>query len=338
MITPPFCFTATTIMFCVLFLTFVALCGGQPISDPAWEAYKTEFSKVYENEAEEEHRYAVWMNAVDENNIHNADYANTYTQGLNQFSDMTDDEFKATMLSSLVLPEGVWTSNWTAPSDVAVPADVDWVSRGYVTPVKNQGRCGSCYSFSATGALEGAWFKKTGKLVSLSEQQILDCSRGYGNHGCGGGFYESAWDFIHAYHGVQTEESYPYEHREWVCRFDPKKIAATVTSHRNLPAQDENALMQAVGTVGPVSIAVDASCRGFRSYRRGVYDREGCGAKQGDLNHAVLAVGYGSEGGLDYWIVKNSWGTRYGENGYIKVARNKGNMCGVAWRAAYPIV
>ena len=317
--------------------TILAVCHSQPIEDPSWESYKTEFNKVYADDLEEERRYDIWKRAAEQVELHNADYASTYTQGLNQFSDMSDEEFKEVLLSSLLLPDRITASNWSKP-EIEVPNDVDWVSKGYVTPVKNQGRCGSCYSFSATGALEGAWFKKTGKLVSLSEQQILDCSRGYGNHGCGGGFYQRAWDFIRAYHGIQTEESYPYEHREWVCRFDAKKVVATVSSYKNLPAKDEDALKQALGTVGPVSIAIDASCRGFRSYRRGVYSHEGCGAKQSDLNHAVLAVGYGQENGEDYWLVKNSWGTSYGDKGYVKIARNKGNMCGVAWMAAFPVV
>merc|ERR1711962_466555 len=320
-----------------LILTFLAACYGLPVDDPAWENYKKEFNKMYADEAEEEKRYSIWRETANQVQVHNADYESPYTQGLNEFSDMSDEEFKEQMLSSLKLPSGNWTSGWTAPS-VAAPSDVDWVRKGYVTPIKYQGRCGSCYSFSATGALEGAWFKKTGKLLSLSEQQIVDCSRGYGNHGCGGGFYESAWKFIKSYGGSETEESYPYEAREWVCRFKKDKVVAKVSGHHNLPEKDEEALKQAVGTVGPVSVAIDASCRGFRSYKRGVYSHKGCGAKSGDLNHAVLAVGYGQEGGEEYWLVKNSWGTRYGDKGYVKVARNKGNMCGIAWRGAYPVV
>merc|ERR1711973_940186 len=314
------------------------------VVDEAWKEYKLKYHKEYTAD-EDAVRYETWKKNSAEIETHNADYSDEYEREENMFADMTDEEFDQQYGRGLIIPEEklngsdvLQGADFVRPPASEVPGEMDWRTKGYVTPVKNQGRCGSCYSFSATGALEGAWFKKTGKLVSLSEQQIVDCSRGYGNHGCGGGFYESAWKYIKSYGGSETEESYPYEAREWICRFKQEKVVAQVSGHHNLPEKDEEALKQAVGSVGPVSVAIDASCRGFRSYRRGVYSHEGCRAKSGDLNHAVLAVGYGQEGGEEYWLVKNSWGTRYGDKGYVKIARNKGNMCGIAWRGAYPLV
>jgi len=227
------------------------------------------------------------------------------------------------------------------PSNVELPGAVDWRSAGYVSEVKDQGHCGSCYSFAATGALEGQWFKKTGKLVSESEQQIIDCSFMYGNNGCHGGWYQSAWKYLKSYKakGVESEAGYPYEARDDKdCRHKKAKSVATVRGFVDLIAGSEKNLQQALATIGPVAVAIDDKHLSFHRYQNGVYYNKNCGMTRKKLTHAVLAVGYGTEDGKDYWLVKNSWGSRWGLKGYFKMARNRDNNCGITLKASYPLV
>ncbi|OQR72236.1 cathepsin L isoform 4 [Tropilaelaps mercedesae] len=228
-------------------------------------------------------------------------------------------------------------STWIEPQSVNLPRHVDWRERGAVTPVKNQGHCGSCWSFSTTGSLEGQMFRKTGKLVSLSEQNLIDCSGDFGNKGCNGGLMDNAFDYIRENRGIDTEQSYPYEGKMGKCRYSRKHKAGEDTGFVDIPSGDELALTKALATVGPISIAVDASHSSFQFYHDGVYDPPEC--DNHTLDHGVLAVGYGTtEEGDDYYIVKNSWGTTWGNEGYILMARNVDNECGVATQASYPLV
>ncbi|GIX79291.1 cathepsin L [Caerostris extrusa] len=228
-------------------------------------------------------------------------------------------------------------STFLTPSNIAFPKNVNWTDKGYVTPVKDQGSCGSCWSFSATGALEGQHFRKTGKLVSLSEQNLVDCSGKYGNEGCNGGLMDQAFAYIQENHGIDTEESYPYKAKQGRCHYKKQNRGATDTGFVDVPSGDETKLMQAVATMGPLSVAIDASHESFQFYSKGVYNEPECSSQE--LDHGVLVVGYGTtKQGDDYWIVKNSWGTSWGEDGYIKMARNKENQCGIATQASYPLV
>merc|ERR1712142_100363 len=268
-----------------------------------------------------------------------------YHLKMNKYGDLLHHEFVSTMNG--------WRGNNTGGSykknrlhlgvtfiepdeDVLLPKNVDWREKGAVTPVKNQGQCGSCWSFSATGALEGQHFRKTGKLVSLSEQNLVDCSTRYGNHGCNGGLMDFAFKYIKDNKGTDTEESYPYEAMDDDCRYHREDRGATDVGFVDIPQGNEDALKAALATVGPVSIAIDASRSSFQFYSTGVYDEPNCSPM--NLNHGVLAVGYGTENGQDYWLVKNSWGPGWGDEGYIKMTRNKDNQCGVASAASYPQV
>jgi len=203
-----------------------------------------------------------------------------------------------------------------------------------VTPVKNQGQCGSCWAFSTTGSLEGAWAISKGKLVSLSEQNLVDCSSSYGNDGCDGGLMDQAFDYIIANKGIDTEDSYKYTARDGNCKFNKNTIGATLTKYTDVTAQSETALQSAI-MKQPISVAIDASHSSFQFYSSGVYFESRCSATQ--LDHGVTAVGYGTSSSA-YYIVKNSWGTDWGMQGYILMSRNKNNNCGIATMSCYPIV
>lgn len=218
----------------------------------------------------------------------------------------------------------------------SLPDSIDWRSKGAVTPVKDQNHCGCCWAFSATGAIEGHNFLKTGKLVSLSEQNLVDCAKNGGNDGCNGGYMNEAFTYVIQNKGIDSEESYPYEAKDNDCRFNEKTIGATLTDFVRLPSGNEEILKEVVATIGPVATAIDTSDEHYRSFKSGVFNIDKCSSER--LTHGVLIVGYGTEEGNDYWLVKNSYGKSWGLDGYIKMARNKQNHCGIATDASYPVV
>ncbi|NXO14535.1 CATS protein, partial [Oriolus oriolus] len=216
-----------------------------------------------------------------------------------------------------------------------IPEALDWRDKGCVTPVKNQGACGSCWAFSAVGALEAQVKLKTGNLVSLSAQNLVDCSGMYGNKGCAGGFMTEAFQYIIDNGGIESEESYPYTAQNGTCHYNASARAASCSGFLQLPEGDEGALRDAVATVGPVAVAIDATRPSFFLYHSGVYDDPQCSQK---VNHGVLVVGYGSLDNKEYWLVKNSWGVHFGDAGYIRMIRNASNRCGIASYASYPLI
>ncbi|GBM90258.1 Cathepsin S [Araneus ventricosus] len=197
--------------------------------------------------------------------------------------------------------------------------------------------CGSCWAFSATGDLEGQHKRKTGRLVSLSEQNLIDCSREEGTGGCHGGWMDQAFEYIKDNRGIDTEESYPYTGSEGKCHYKQSKKGAKCSGFMDIPSGDEEALKIAVATVGPISAAICAS-EDFYFYNDGVYETNECDNTTDALSHAVLVVGYGTENGKDYWLVKNCWSAGWGMGGYIKMVRNKDNHCGIATKASFPLV
>ena len=270
------------------------------------------------------------MRFIDDHNA-NADKFG-FTLAMNEFGDLEDSEFVSIYNGYLMEGRKNSTKLFVRDPDFVPLANVDWRDKGAVTNVKNQGQCGSCWSFSATGSLEGQHFLKKGQLVSLSEQNLVDCSTTYGNHGCKGGLMDNAFRYIKANGGIDTEESYPYQAHNEMCRFKRDDVGATDTGYQDIPHRNEDALAEAIQQVGPISVAIDASKRTFRYYHSGVYYDPTCSSVK--LDHGVLAVGLGPE----YYIVKNSWGPTWGDEGYVKMARNRENACGIATQASYPLV
>ncbi|XP_017288596.1 procathepsin L [Kryptolebias marmoratus] len=309
-----------------------------PQLDQHWDQWKSWHQRKY-HEKEEGWRRMVWEKNLKMIELHNLEHSmgkHSYRLGMNHFGDMTNEEFRQIMNGFKPSADRkTRASLFMRPNFLKVPDSVDWRSEGYVTPVKNQGSCGSCWAFSATGALEGQLFRKTGKLVSLSEQNLVDCSKPQGNHGCGGGWMDLAFQYIKDNNGLDSEASYPYKGTDQTCHYSSATRAVNVTGFVDISKGSEQALMEAVASVGPVSVAIDAGHSSFQFYSSGVYYEQRCSPQP---DHGVLAVGYGTENGDDYWWVKNSWGPGWGDKGYIKMSRNRNNNCAIASYASYPEV
>ena len=279
---------------------------------------------------------------------------------MNSLADLSHDEYRATRLgldNSLrgkqrgggILRGRANPASFryaaAAADPLSLPESVDWRRRGAVTEVKNQAQCGSCWAFSTTGSVEGINAIVTGELVSLSEQELVDCDKSRDN-GCHGGLMDFAFEFIEKNGGLDTEEDYAYRAEEHKCKPEKKsRRVVSIDGHEDVPPNDEAALRAAVAHQ-PVSVAIEADQRSFQLYVGGVFDAS-CGVA---LDHGVLAVGYGTEAGQDYWLVKNSWGPAWGDRGYIKLARGldaavarernvsaEAGQCGIAMQASFPV-
>lgn len=219
-----------------------------------------------------------------------------------------------------------------------MPKSIDWRKKGAVTSVKRQGtRCSSCWAFSVLGSLEGQNFLKTGHLISLSPQNLIDCANTHGRGKCMGRSRHEAFNWIRDHGGIESDETYPYVGRGGRCKYNRKYSVATMRGYVDIPSGDERKLQEAIATIGPISVSIDGSHRSFKKYSSGIYYEPKCNRKH--LTHAVLAVGYDTDAmGREYYIIKNTYGTSWGEKGYMKLARNKNNHCGIATSARYPIV
>ena len=297
------------------------------------------YGKSYESDDEELRRNTIWQSNKKFIETHNANKDEIgFELGMNEFGDLENHEIVAIFNGYMhKLKSNSSRNTFTYNPNIEPAASVDWREKGAVTGVKNQGQCGSCWSFSTTGSLEGQHFLKNGELVSLSEQNLVDCSTSFGNHGCKGGLMDNAFRYIKANGGIDTEASYPYQAHDEVCRFKESNVGATDDGYVDIPRGDEKALTQAIQTVGPISIAIDASKSTFHYYKKGVYYDRTCSSSR--LDHGVLAVGYGTEELFkEYYIVKNSWGPIWGMEGYVLMSRNRENNCGIATQASYPKV
>jgi C1A family cysteine protease len=306
----------------------------------AFEDFVAKHGKTYESEEEKAVRYNVFK----ENRvfIQHSNQDGKVTYALNRFADLTHAEFKNIYVGGyrpdLSTTWGVKIGTHVY-SGAELPAEVDWTTKDAVTPVKNQGQCGSCWAFSTTGSLEGAYAIATGTLVSVSEQQLVDCAQSFGEQGCSGGLMDNAFRYAEL-NDMCTEESYPYTAADGQCNTKGCTIAIDkqyVTGFKDVDHTME-AMMEAVAK-GPVSIAIEADQGAFQFYSGGVLSQE-CGTQ---LDHGVLCVGYGELNGKKYWKVKNSWGASWGSDGYILLERGNspdGAMgeCGLLTQPSYPII
>jgi len=311
--------------------------------DGAFENFVKRFGKSYVDEAERAIRFAIFKVNLAKVEAENAK-SHSYKLGINEFSDLTDEEFLSNHLGMLDTMEarGLKHIGTHKYSGADLPASIDWVAEGKVTPVKNQAHCGSCWAFSTTGAVEGAWAIKTGTLVSLSEQQLVDCasSSPYMNHGCHGGKMDFGFSYIEQ-QGLCTEDSYPYKAVDGSCAATANGNctvgvpAGKVTGYKDVESKDLNALMEAVAQQ-PVSVAIEADQTSFRNYKSGVLTSQ-CGDH---LDHGVLLVGYGTDNGVDYWKVKNSWGPQWGDQGFVRIERKVSDegLCGIKMHPSYPVI
>ncbi|XP_012059550.1 PREDICTED: cathepsin L1 [Atta cephalotes] len=333
----------------VVLLLLAVFTTGQAISfnkilDIEWFSFMTNHKKIYKSSIEEGYRMKIFLDNKRKIVEHNRKYKLNevpYKLGMNKYCDMFHHEFVNTLNGfnkSVKAHKQFMGATFISPANVELPKEVDWRKHGAVTEVKDQGHCGSCWAFSTTGSLEGQHFRQTGILVSLSEQNLVDCSGNYGNQGCNGGLMDNAFKYVRDNKGLDTEKSYPYEAENDKCRYNPRNSGATDVGFVDIPRGNEQKLKAAVATIGPVSVAIDASHESFQFYSEGVYFDPECDSE--NLDHGVLIVGYGTDSktGHDYWLVKNSWGETWGEKGYIKIARNKNNHCGIASSASYPLV
>merc|ERR1711865_1025595 len=317
----------TIALLCLAAVAYSAPLGNSEMTE-MFSAFKSEFNKVYETETELLQRYEMFTKNVNIINNENEAASAGYTMAINQFTDWTTQEFSAYL-----------TYNGTAKKhdrivlldETDLATSVDWTTKGAVTPVKNQAQCGSCWAFSTTGSAEGALAIAAGlganSLVSLSEQQLVDCAGSQGNQGCNGGLMDDGFKWVIENGGITTEADYAYTAKDGTCDTTVKS-AVKITSFTDVTSGDEDALLAALQT-GPVSIAIEADKSGFQFYKSGVFSGD-CGTQ---LDHGVLLVGAGTDAGVDYWRVKNSWGTVWGDVGFIRMVRGQ-DQCGLALAAS----
>ncbi|PIM98523.1 Cysteine proteinase Cathepsin L [Handroanthus impetiginosus] len=298
------------------------------------------FQRTYKDDKEKAKRYQIFKERVKFIESFNSAANRTFALGLNEFSDLSREEFMASHMgyvkpsSSQMTPQSM---SFRYQDVTDLPSSIDWTTKGAVTDVKDQRHCACCWAFSAAAAVEGIYQISGGNLISLSEQQLLDCNT-Y-NDGCGGGYMEHAFQFI-MQNGITAYENYPYQGSQNFCNSQAFKLSPRVliSGYEYVPKNSESALLQAVANQ-PVSVSIDASCDYFIHHKSGIFS-ESCGT---NLNHAVTFVGYGvdQDTGTKYWLVKNSWGTSWGENGYMRLQRDVDapeGLCGVAMHPSYPVI
>ncbi|KAJ8943318.1 hypothetical protein NQ318_004759 [Aromia moschata] len=316
----------------LIVLASVVLAISAATDEELWSEFKKNHGREYRNLREEQVRFSIFQQKLRKIETHNARYdkgEETYYLGINQFSDLTQEEFKARL--NYASKPNIPYSKVHKASGVKAASEVNWVSQGAVVGVKDQGNCGSCWAFSTTGSLEGQYAIKYGSQVSLSEQNLMDCSTDYGNAACDGGWMIAGFSYVKD-QGIETESDYPYTAQSGTsCSFSSSLSVLTISDWTVVNSGDEYSLQDAVANHGPISVAINADY--FDDYAGGVYNGE-CSQ---EMDHGVLAVGYGTENGLDYWLIKNSWGAEWGESGYLKLARNQ-NLCGVANDASWPTI
>ncbi|XP_077229127.1 senescence-specific cysteine protease SAG39-like [Tasmannia lanceolata] len=309
--------------------------ASMPEKHEQWMAL---YGRMYKDAVEKEQRFKIFKGNVEFIESFNNVGDKHHKLSVNEFADQSNEEFMASRngFRPSFTRASESTATFTYENISVVPSSMDWRKKGAVTPIKDQGQCGCCWAFSAVAAMEGITQLKKGKLISLSEQEVVDCDTKGVDQGCQGGLMDDAFKFIQHNQGLTTEVNYPYMGVDGTC--NTKKAAthaAEINGYVDVPANNEKALLKAVANQ-PISVAIDASGYAFQFYSSGVFTGD-CST---NLDHGVTAVGYGtSADGTKYWLVKNSWGSGWGESGYIKMQRDIGakeGLCGIAMKASYP--
>ena len=314
-----------------IFAATAAAASALNASEFQFMSFAAEHNKSYETVEEFQMRAALFAETeafIQEHNTQN----NNYTVGHNQFSDMTDMERKARLgFRAAENKDG----NVVELDTTNLPESVDWRTAGAVNAIQDQGQCGSCWAFSATGSLEGAHFLATGNLLKFAEQQLVDCANtaaGYLNFGCNGGMYGRAWNYWKT-HDAILESDYAYTAKDGTCAYDSTPLTTIEVTNWSSVKTDDVAQTKAAVAQRPISIAIEADKLVFQQYSSGIFDNTKCGTT---MDHAVMLVGYGSENGQDYFILRNSWGTTWGEKGYMRIAAVDGvGICGMNQQPQY---
>jgi C1A family cysteine protease len=340
-----FCTVFTSLAF-PIDLSYNSIISHPLISHPlisTFKDWKNKYSKQYHSVEEEKHRFNIFINNHDYISL--ANHKNSdYKLELNEFADLSKNEWLSRFHPFKIRNEDEkqglkFTFDGTILEDA--PINLDWREATKnprkvkaVVGIKNQQQCGSCWAFSTVASIEGAWALSGHPLISLSEQQLVDCSTDEGNEGCNGGMMDQAFQYVIENGGICTEQSYPYEAVDGTCKSTSCKSAAKITNYIDIDNYNETAIFAAIQN-GPISIAIEADQQSFQFYSGGVFSDPSCGTQ---LDHGVNLVGYGTTSdGKDYWILRNSWGTSWGENGYMRILRGK-NICGLAIMPSMPIV
>lgn len=310
--------------------TFLA--AGQSEVEHNFLNYLAKYGKNYATKEELAYRFEIFSTNYHRVMQHNMQNEETHSLGINQFADLSPAEYKKILGYKPALKT---SSNYKSiESNGKNPASVDWRGKA-VTPVKNQGSCGSCWAFSTTGSVEGLYAISHGEIKSFSEQQLVDCSKSGpdGNQGCNGGLMDLAFTYLET-NEIETEADYPYKGQDNTCTQEAAKGAFGLKGFVDVPVNSAQALEDAVA-LGPVSVAIEADTFTFQLYNGGIISSTACGVA---LDHGVLVVGYGSEANQDYWILKNSWGPSWGEKGFFRIAKGADGpgICGLQQQASYP--
>jgi len=312
-------------------------------SEHVWkefEFFQKKYNKVYNSIETLEHRFGIFKDNMRFILDHNLNSYSNFSLGINQFADLTNEEYKKHYVSGTRV--GSYGCSVYENDNTDVIDSKNWVTDGAVTSVKDQGQCGSCWTFSATGAIEGAMAVYKNYLVNLSEQELVDCATGfkYGSHGCNGGQMEGAFKYVME-NGQCALSEYPYVSGTTTTANDECMSCdpvAQISNCYDVKPNDQISMKNAVFQQ-PVAVAIEADTRYFQMYSNGVLDSDQCGTQ---LDHGVLTVGYGTENGVKYWLVKNSWGTSWGEDGYVKIGRSDSmddpGICGIAMDPSFPVV